>query len=297
LAWPLVKFRALLKKILCYVIILVKQMRKLVLVMQEWILPCNVQRYELDAALQNLKKIEWSQSKPITNIEIGDIVYLYAGVPIQAICWKCEVTAVHRKDSKIDDSIYSHSNEQNTGPLIELKAVRKYNIRYYLSLECLCRHGLSSHPQGPRRVDITPELKEYLHEIDILHASCEMQEKDAQTQSMAELKNIVMRQTDDKIVAKKIVTAQFHRNPYVAEYTKRRANGYCQLCRCQAPFSTTDGTPYLESHHIIWLSHGGPDNIYNTVALCPNCHRKMHIIQDERDIKFLQTLVGSQEVP
>lgn len=49
-----------------------------------------------------------------------------------------------------------------------------------------------------------------------------------------------------------------------------------------------DGNPYLESHHIIWLSKGGDDSIENTVALCPNCHRKMHVIADEKDVKLLQ---------
>ncbi|WP_296863638.1 HNH endonuclease [Thermosyntropha sp.] len=29
--------------------------------------------------------------------------------------------------------------------------------------------------------------------------------------------------------------------------------------------------------HIEWLSRGGTDTIDNTVALCPNCHRKMHV--------------------
>lgn len=45
--------------------------------------------------------------------------------------------------------------------------------------------------------------------------------------------------------------------------------------------------PYLECHHIIWLSQNGADTLDNIVALCPNCHRKMHIVQDENDIKRL----------
>ena len=49
-----------------------------------------------------------------------------------------------------------------------------------------------------------------------------------------------------------------------------------------------DGTPYLESHHIIWLKDGGADSLENTVALCPNCHRKMHHLNDPKDIEILQ---------
>lgn len=80
------------------------------------------------------------------------------------------------------------------------------------------------------------------------------------------------------------------RNQYVAEYTKRRANGKCELCGQKAPFLDAAGEPYLESHHIDWLSQGGLDSIGNTVALCPNCHRKMHIVGDEKDIAQLKEL-------
>ncbi len=64
----------------------------------------------------------------------------------------------------------------------------------------------------------------------------------------------------------------------MAEDAKRRANGMCQLCGQKAPFSNREGSPYLECHHIEWISDGGSDAIENTVALCPNCHRKMHVL-------------------
>ena len=27
--------------------------------------------------------------------------------------------------------------------------------------------------------------------------------------------------------------------------------------------------------------------MYNTVALCPNCHKKMHVLKDKKDLKDL----------
>jgi 5-methylcytosine-specific restriction protein A len=80
-----------------------------------------------------------------------------------------------------------------------------------------------------------------------------------------------------------ISTIQFERSVWVSEYTKRKANGICQLCKQKAPFNNKSGEPYLETHHIIWLSEGGEDSIANTVALCPNCHRKMHILNRDSD--------------
>lgn len=77
------------------------------------------------------------------------------------------------------------------------------------------------------------------------------------------------------------------RDVYVAEYTKRRANGICDLCCQPAPFNDKNGNPYLESHHVHWLSRGGEDTIYNTVALDPSCHKKVHVLDDEEDYRKL----------
>lgn len=75
----------------------------------------------------------------------------------------------------------------------------------------------------------------------------------------------------------------------MAEYTKMRAGGVCELCGDPAPFNDRSGYPYLESHHIVWLANGGEDTIKNTVALCPNCHRKMHIVNSNADQSYLLT--------
>jgi len=84
-----------------------------------------------------------------------------------------------------------------------------------------------------------------------------------------------------------IISTQYERDPIISEYTKRKANGICQLCNEKAPFFNSKNEPYLETHHVVWLSKGGKDTINNTVALCPNCHRKMHILNLDSDIKYL----------
>lgn len=88
---------------------------------------------------------------------------------------------------------------------------------------------------------------------------------------------------------------QYDRCPYIAELSKRLAGGKCQLCQKPAPFENKKGEPFLESHHIEWLSNGGEDTIENTVALCPNCHRKMHIKNDEEDVKRLKLTKSSSD--
>ncbi len=74
-----------------------------------------------------------------------------------------------------------------------------------------------------------------------------------------------------------VQTTAFVRNPDVVAEVLIRAKGHCEQCKNSAPFlRATDGTPYLEVHHVVQLSQGGEDSVSNAIALCPNCHRKAH---------------------
>ena len=82
-------------------------------------------------------------------------------------------------------------------------------------------------------------------------------------------------------------TKYWIRSASIVELAKKLANGICQLCNEQAPFKDQYGEPYLETHHIEWLANGGADTPENTVALCPNCHKKMHVVNSDEDKKAL----------
>lgn len=74
-----------------------------------------------------------------------------------------------------------------------------------------------------------------------------------------------------------VQSSAFVRNPDVIAEVLERAGGVCEECRNPAPFvRKSDGTPYLEVHHVIQLAVGGEDTVENAIALCPNCHRKRH---------------------
>ncbi|PHG27298.1 restriction endonuclease [Bacillus toyonensis] len=83
-------------------------------------------------------------------------------------------------------------------------------------------------------------------------------------------------------------TTTYQRNEYVAELAKRRAQGKCELCEQHASFRDKKGNPYLEAHHVEWLSEGGEDTIYNTVGVCANCHRKLHVLNLHEDVEKLE---------
>ena len=102
--------------------------------------------------------------------------------------------------------------------------------------------------------------------------------------------------SDASVKKKETVSTCFERNREVVRVTRERANGICQLCHEPAPFNDKNGNPYLEVHHVEWLSRGGKDSTDNTVALCPNCHTKMHIVDAQSDVIALKRLLEENTV-
>ena len=90
-------------------------------------------------------------------------------------------------------------------------------------------------------------------------------------------------------------TTQIVRDASVVEYVKKAAKGKCDLCRRAAPFNSKNGQPYLECHHIVRLADDGKDSIENAVALCANCHRKMHILDRPVDRTKLRSRVKQRD--
>lgn len=92
-------------------------------------------------------------------------------------------------------------------------------------------------------------------------------------------------------ISREVKTIYRERNQYISEYTKERAKGICDLCGEEAPFKDKNGKPYLETHHVVTLANEGPDAIYNTVAICPNCHRKIHVLNKKEDTDKLAKVI------
>lgn len=87
--------------------------------MTEWIITCNTDAYDVEAAFDKLKMLDWKQS---TSIEVGDIVYIYVGAPVGAIAYKCEVVKTEQPEPLIDDSefILESSNYSGYGRYMRL---------------------------------------------------------------------------------------------------------------------------------------------------------------------------------
>lgn len=75
---------------------------------------------------------------------------------------------------------------------------------------------------------------------------------------------------------------------YYAELVLFHSNGICELCKEKAPFNDKNGYPYLEAHHVVPVAYGGSDTTDNIVALCPNCHAKIHVCENKDDVEIIK---------
>ncbi|MDS0474354.1 HNH endonuclease [Natrinema sp. 1APR25-10V2] len=76
---------------------------------------------------------------------------------------------------------------------------------------------------------------------------------------------------------------EYTRSRKIRRYVLARANGFCEGCGDPAPFTSKTGDPYLHAHHIHELSNGGSDTPDTVIALCPNCHYRVHHGDDGDD--------------
>lgn len=118
-------------------------------------------------------------------------------------------------------------------------------------------------------------------------------EKEAEYLTLEELA-AKARQAPDKSKRRSSINS-YNRSPYVSAYVKKRANGNCELCEQPAHFNDKNGNPYLECHHIDFLSEGGADVIENCVALCVVCHKKAHILNEPEDRHKMMKRAGFED--
>lgn len=278
-----------------------------------WLLPSNEKNYDVEKAYLKYHSIDWHQTN--SQIAVNDIVYIYETKPRQVVRFSCLVTAVNKKSAnKKDRDCYKDSTpfenkdrymtlkfqhrfedilpdmkglESNGAPLVRsLMKVPEKALAYIQKCDDEDRAVQKS--KGTIPSDIPADHWSLVGGDE--EELKEQAEKESKSLSDSELYEKANQQGTATPKERATTTYTYARNTYVAEASKRRAKGICQLCGNPAPFNDRSGNPYLESHHIIWLSEGGADVLDNTVALCPNCHKKMHVVNDPNDVKKLQDL-------
>lgn len=278
-----------------------------------WLLPCNEINYDIEKAFLKYHTIDWHQTN--SQISVDDVVYIYETKPKQIVRFRCLVKAVNKKTSnKKDRDCYKDSTPyENKDCYMTLEFSNRIED-CFPDMEGLKNNGISvirglmrlsdsalKYIQEKEKYDYSVKRFDGKIPYDIPHNHWSlvggdeeelqlMAESEAKSLSDSELYEKAKQQSSIKPIERATTTWTYTRNIYIVEASKRSAKGICQLCEKPAPFNDKNGNPYLECHHIIWLSEGGADDLQNTAALCPNCHKKMHIVNDEMDVQKLLNL-------
>jgi len=89
-----------------------------------------------------------------------------------------------------------------------------------------------------------------------------------------------------KPATRPVVRDEFIRNPYIVTAVLLRSDGKCEMPDCiRELFVRDDNTTYLEVHHIVPLGEDGDDTFTNAAALCPHCHREIHLGKNRYELR------------
>ncbi len=112
--------------------------------------------------------------------------------------------------------------------------------------------------------------------------------------NLEELRHAAIWSSKRTVVAKMTKSVYRSRSLIIARYVRERSRGFCEGCGEDAPF-VAGGVPYLEPHHTKLISEGGPDHPAYVIALCPNCHRRVHH-GDDGDIYNTKLIVKLKSI-
>lgn len=76
---------------------------------REWIIPSNLKVYDIISEYQSRSTTTWRQYK---NMEAGDVIFIYVGVPYKAILYRCEIDAAHCPSTYAEEEMHMHITDR-----------------------------------------------------------------------------------------------------------------------------------------------------------------------------------------
>lgn len=225
----------------------------------------------------SLNRSTWERMSP------GDWIFFYANK---------EIFAADKIETKFkDDSLGSQiwSNPSST-LLFTLEGFTPVSIPIE-SMRELLDYKSGYYPQGPKPVR-DEKLEILLSQYPSIEACVDHYNISTKSDQDAG------EQVPEKTTTTTYQTVQYSRSEKTKEYVKSRADGVCEGCGDPAPFTSKTGDPYLHAHHVHELSDGGSDTPETVIALCPNCHYRVHHGEDGREYneELIERLADIEEV-
>jgi len=232
-----------------------------------WLISASEKVFDVTSAFATSKYVDWRQSG---KFQVGDTIYIYVSSPVQKVKFKTvvekiDIPFVETYDSKEFWTKEEFHVESQTKKFARLRLVTKSDSEF-LSLENLLQNGLSSYPQGPRRVN--EELKAYLDNY---------LEEDKMAQSFPDQVNERYQEGH----AYKILVNKYERN-LLARQKCIEIHGYtCKVCEKNLEEVYGEvAKEFIHVHHLIPLSEIKEDYqvdpFKDLIPVCPNCHAMLH---------------------
>lgn len=232
----------------------------------QWVIPCNVQYYDVVGAFNKFNVIDWKQSKNLSKAKTGDIVYIYISSPVKSIKYQCLIKEVNKPKATIDDSefVIKGENYTNYGNYMELELLNELNDEK-LDFSFLQENGLKGNIQGP--FSLKDNLEKYVQDIS----------RNKKTKSNPELENI------EYIEGKPYIQygTKYERNQALRKKAIEIHGTTCKVCGFNFKSKYGElGAGFTEIHHIKPMFSIKQEVSKNPesdlIPLCSNCHKMIH---------------------
>lgn len=134
-----------------------KRAKKVCLEPKDWLIPANPKLFDVVRAFEEEEIIDWTQS---SDVHVGDLLYMYVGVPYSAIMYKCRAIEV--------DIPYHPKNDKHTvRRLMTIQLLNKYEPEF-MTLERMRKEFEVYGVRGPRSIpdSLKQELSAYEGELE-----------------------------------------------------------------------------------------------------------------------------------
>jgi len=121
-----------------------------------WIVPCNIKYFDIIGLFKRQKLVCYKQS---TNVEAGDVVFIYIGQPYSEIKYRCRVLETNMPVCYIDDDAFVINGKVylDYGRFMTLLLEEEY-MNGQMTLHALHELGIKGSIQSPMK--ISPSLQE-----------------------------------------------------------------------------------------------------------------------------------------
>lgn len=232
-----------------------------------WLISASEKVFDVTSAFATSDYVDWRQSG---KFQVGDTIYIYVSSPVQKVKFKTVVEKIDIPFVKTYDSKEFWTKEEfhiesQSKKFARLRLVTKSDSEF-LSLKHLLQNGLSSYPQGPRKVN--EELKAYLDNY---------LEEDKMTQSFPDQVNERYQEGH----AYKILVNKYERNLEARQKCIEIYGYSCQVCQTNLEEVYGEvAKEFIHVHHLIPLSEIKEeyqvDPANDLIPVCPNCHAMLH---------------------